>query len=194
VLAPLLTLWLDTPVVGSAELRLPEPHASLAYADERSSHRELMMQRVFRSADFQAGVAFILLAILGIWLSRPLQIGTAVRMGPGYLPTLLSYVLLGLGCATVALATLKPGSPTGAWCPRPLISVVAALVVFSIGIDRLGLFLTTALVVMVASLATPDSRWLGALCIAFGLAVFATVLFINLLGLTIPAWPQIGTF
>jgi hypothetical protein len=153
-----------------------------------------MMRRVFRSADFQAGVTFILLAVLGIWLSRPLHIGTAVRMGPGYLPILTSHVLLGLGCATVALATLKPGSLAGAWCPRPLMSVVAALVVFSIGIDRIGLFLTTALVVVLASLATPDSRWLEALCVAFGLAVFSTVLFINLIGLTIPAWPQIGTF
>jgi hypothetical protein len=153
-----------------------------------------MMRRVFRSADFQAGVAFILLAVLGIWLSRPLQVGTAVRMGPGYLPILVSLVLLGLGCATLALATLKRGSPAGAWSLRPLISVVAALVVFSLGIDHLGLFLTTALVVVVASLATSDLRWLEALCVAFGLAVFSTVLFINLLGLTIPAWPQFGTF
>jgi hypothetical protein len=152
------------------------------------------MRRVFRSADFQAGLALILLAVLGIWLSRQLRIGTAARMGPGYLPILTSYILLGLGFATAAQATLDPGSPTGSWHPRPLLSVVAALLVFSFGIDHLGLFVTTALLVVVASLASSDSRWLEVLCIAFGLAVFSTVLFTNLLGLTIPAWPQIGIF
>jgi hypothetical protein len=71
---------------------------------------------------------------------------------------------------------------------------VAALVVFFLGIDHLGLFVTTALVVVVASLATCESRLLEVSCVAFGLAVFSTVLFINLLGLTMPAWPQIGIF
>ena len=153
-----------------------------------------MTRRVFRSADFQAGLALTLLAVLGIWLSRQLRIGTAVRMGPGYLPMLISCVLLGLGFGTTALATLKPGAPPGAWYPRPLLSVVAALVVFFLGIDHLGLFVTTALVVVVASLATCESRLLEVFCVAFGLAVFSTVLFINLLGLTMPAWPQIGIF
>jgi hypothetical protein len=107
---------------------------------------------------------------------------------------LISYVLLGLGLATAALAALRPGAASGTWYLRPLLCILAALVVFSLGVDQMGLFITTALVIIVASLATPETRWLEVICVAFGLAAFSTILFINLLGLAIPAWPQFGGF
>jgi putative tricarboxylic transport membrane protein len=150
------------------------------------------MRTLLRSADFQAGLVLALLAVLGIVLSSRLRGGTAMRMGPGYLPTLISYLLLALGIAIAAVAVAKPGEPTGAWSLRPLLAVVAALLVFSLGVDRLGLFVTTALVVVVSSLATQESRWLEVVLVALGLSAFSTVLFITLLGLAIPAWPRLG--
>ena len=37
------------------------------------------------------------MAALGLWLSRDYPIGTALRMGTGYVPRLLCWLLLGLG-------------------------------------------------------------------------------------------------
>jgi hypothetical protein len=150
------------------------------------------MRRLIRSADFQAGLVLTLLAALGLWLSSLLRIGTAMRMGPGYLPMLTSLLLLGFGLAIVVTSALRPGQPAGVWYLRPLTAVIAGLLVFGLGVDQLGLFVTTALLVVVASLATPESRWAEVLAIALGLAAFSTVLFITLLGLAIPAWPQVG--
>lgn len=152
------------------------------------------MRRLIRSADFQAGLVLTLLAALGLWLSSQLRIGTAVRMGPGYLPMLVSFLLLGLGLAILVIAALRPGQPVGTWVLRPLVAIIAALFAFWLGVDQLGLFVTTALLVVVASLATPESRWAEVLVIAVGLAAFSTGLFITLLGLAIPAWPQFGAF
>ena len=47
--------------------------------------------------DVLAGLMFIAVAALGLWLSRNYPVGTTLRMGTGYVPRLLCWVLLGLG-------------------------------------------------------------------------------------------------
>ena len=44
-----------------------------------------------------AGLMFIAVAVLGLWVSRNYPVGTALRMGTGYVPRLLCWMLLGLG-------------------------------------------------------------------------------------------------
>jgi hypothetical protein len=152
------------------------------------------MKRILRSADVQSGLVFIALAGFTLWLSSSLRLGTAMRMGPGYLPVLLSYVLLVLGVLTLIVGVLKPSGATERWYLRPLLAVLAALVIFAFGIDALGLFVTTALLVLVASLATRDSRPIEVLAVALGLGAFSTALFVKALSLPIPAWPQLAIF
>ena len=41
------------------------------------------------------------IAVLGLWLSRDYPIGTALRMGTGYVPRLLCWVLLALGACVL---------------------------------------------------------------------------------------------
>src|SRR4051812_8610469 len=47
--------------------------------------------------DVLSGLMFIGIALLGLWLSRNYPIGTSLRMGTGYVPRLLCWILLGLG-------------------------------------------------------------------------------------------------
>ena len=133
---------------------------------------------------------FVAVAALGLWLSSGLRLGTAMRMGPGYLPMLISAILLVLGVGTMAVAVLQPGSAAERWYLRPLVFVLAGLLVFAFGIEQLGLFVSIVLVLVVASLATRESRWIEVALVAVGLAAFSTALFIWMLGLPIPAWPQ----
>ena len=44
-----------------------------------------------------AGLMFVGIAAFGLWVSRNYPIGTALRMGTGYVPRLLCWILLGLG-------------------------------------------------------------------------------------------------
>ena len=148
------------------------------------------MKPILRSADFQSGLVFLALAALGLWLSSSLRLGTAMRMGPGYLPTLVSYLLLFLGLGTLALAIAQPSGPTERWYLRPVAGVLAGVLGFALGIERLGLFLATVLLVVVASLGTRESRWIEVVIVAVGLGAFSTALFIFILGLPIPYLPQ----
>ena len=47
--------------------------------------------------DVLAGLMFIAIAAFGLWLSRDYTMGTTLRMGTGYVPRLLCWLLLVLG-------------------------------------------------------------------------------------------------
>ena len=51
------------------------------------------MSRVKNPQDFWAGLLFLAVGCLALWFGRGYAFGTATKMGPGYLPTVLSWVL-----------------------------------------------------------------------------------------------------
>ena len=68
--------------------------------------------------DVLAGLMFIGVSVLGLWASRNYSIGTATRMGTGYVPRLLCWILLGLGIL-VMLQGLRDKSRGGRQNFRP---------------------------------------------------------------------------
>ena len=102
--------------------------------------------------DVLAGLMFMAVAAFGLWLSRDYPIGTALRMGTGYVPRLLCWILLGLGAvvflqglrAAQAERTVAAGG-VSAW--RPVVFVTVSLVVFGLAIERLGLVVSILLLV-----------------------------------------------
>src|SRR5437016_12563272 len=53
--------------------------------------------------DVLSGLLFVAVALFGLWLSRDYPIGTALRMGTGYVPRLLCWILLGLGTVILVM-------------------------------------------------------------------------------------------
>jgi putative tricarboxylic transport membrane protein len=139
-----------------------------------------------------AGLMFIAIAALGLWVSRDYPIGTALRMSTGYVPRLLLWALLLLGGVILVSgiradvgSELEPG---GAW--RPIILVPAALVAFALGLDAFGLVLACALLVGVGSLANRDLRPVEVIGAALLLTFMTWAIFVWALGLTIRVWPE----
>ena len=77
------------------------------------------------SKDFLSGVLFIAFGLAALWFGRNLAPGTAVRMGPGYVPHMLSYIMLFLGLiiAVVALYTGGERVETPQWRPITLVTI-----------------------------------------------------------------------
>ena len=113
-------------------------------------------------------------------------------MGTGYVPRLLCWALLGLGALILIQgwrgpAQAAPAQPT-AW--RAVIAVTAALVLFALSIERLGLVVAILLLVAAGALATRALRPLETALAAVVLIVLSWAVFIAGLGLTIPVWPE----
>src|SRR5215510_6760132 len=113
--------------------------------------------------DVLAGLLFIAVAVLGLWISREYPIGTALRMGTGYVPRLLCWLLLGLG-AVVLVQGLREAqgaralSSSDVSALRPVVFVTASLVIFGLSIERLGLVLSILLLIGVGAAADRDAR------------------------------------
>ena len=59
----------------------------------------------FLSKDLLSGLMFIAFGMTALYFGQKLALGTPVRMGPGYVPHMLSFILLSLG-SIIVLATL----------------------------------------------------------------------------------------
>ena len=151
--------------------------------------------RMLARTDVLAGLLFIAVAVLGLWISREYPIGTALRMGTGYVPRLLCWLLLGLG-AVVLVQGLREAqgaralSSSDVSALRPVVFVTASLVIFGLSIERLGLVLSILLLIGVGAVAARGLRPIETLAAALVLTVLSWGIFIVGLGLTIPVWPE----
>lgn len=127
--------------------------------------------------------------VLGIAAGWNLSIGDAAEMGPGYMPKILSAILIGFGAVIGASGVKAEGKPLGRWAWGPTAVVTGAVALFGVAIEYLGLALTSAMVVVVATAAAPDRRWRQALPFAVVLALLCVVVFRVALGLPLRVWP-----
>lgn len=141
--------------------------------------------------DFFAGLLFVAFGIAAIAIGSNYPFGTAARMGPGYFPRLLGFLLVGLG-AVIALRGLKlKGTPLAFGSLRPLVIVLGSVVLFGILSPQIGLVLASILLIVSASAASPEFRWKEASLSGIVLAAGAVMVFIWGLGLQFSVWPSL---
>jgi len=152
--------------------------------------------RLFARKNVLSGLMFVGIAALGLWVSRNYPVGTALRMGTGYVPRLLCWILMGLGVIVLVQGLREKDAARGAaeagavaqlW---PLIVVTASLVAFALSIEQLGLVLSILLLIGIGALAARGIKAWEALAAALGLIALSWAIFILGLGLTIPVWPD----
>jgi len=147
------------------------------------------MVRVKNPQDFWAGILFIAFGGLALWLGRGYAMGTLAKIGPGFLPVLLSIGLLGVGGVLALRALAMEGPAIEKSQIVPQLFILAAIAVFAFGIERFGLALTVVAVAVTASFARRNMHWLEVIALAIGLAVLCVLLFVQLLGQPFMVWP-----
>ena len=139
--------------------------------------------------DIAAGVFFILLAVVGLWLGWDYPFGTTARMGAGFVPKLLCTLLLVAGIIIAAVGLIRRAEPMARWHLRPLLLVLASVLVFGGLIEQGGLVLATIGMVLVAAAASTDTRWLETAIVGVVLAGASVLIFIKGLGLVMKILP-----
>ncbi len=160
-------------------------------ADERVEPPQMRQAAGASGAtDILAGLLFASIGAVALYVSRDYAFGTTLRMGPGFLPRIVAAVLTLLGVALIVRGVLIGGwsPPTIAW--RPIIMISAAVVVFALTINRLGLVVASILTVVIGASGAQDVRWKELPFVALGLAAFCAILFGYILKISLPVWPQ----
>ena len=146
--------------------------------------------RIRSPQDFWAGLFFIAVAAGFIGLSRQYNIGNMHRMGPALFPTLVGLLLAALGLVISLRAFAIDGPPVPRFHARPILVSLVAIVLFGVALQYSGLVAAVAALVMVGAIASNESRKLETVGLALTLIVFSVAVFVWLLGLPIPLWPD----
>jgi hypothetical protein len=135
------------------------------------------------TTDALAGVLFIAFGLFFGLQALSLDMGTALRMGPGYFPLVLAGILILLGLAILLSAFNKTGETIGAYAWRGMIFILPAPVFFGLTVRGLGFVPSIFLTTMIAAMASFRMKPLSALLLAVALTAFATLVFSYGLGL-----------
>lgn len=146
------------------------------------------MSRIRNKNHFFVGVFLILVSCLAFFLSRKLATFSDIGLGSGFVPRMFAAFQLLTGFALIASGFLYQDEYEDIWHLRPLL-VLAAIVFFCLSIERLGLALALAGLVLIACAANKETTLREAILLAVGTAAFSSILFVKLLGLSLFIWP-----
>jgi len=69
--------------------------------------------------DFSAALIYLAVGLIAIFMGRELPMGTGMKMGPAYFPTVLGGLLSFIGVIALVRSFLRPGEPIAAFAWRP---------------------------------------------------------------------------
>jgi hypothetical protein len=94
---------------------------------------------------------FIAFGLTALWFGRHLAMGTTVRMGPGYVPHMLAYIMMVLGLIISVVALIFGGEPVEAPKWKPITMVTIGIFVFAGLFERTGMFPALVALILIAS-------------------------------------------
>ena len=139
----------------------------------------------FLSKDFLSGLLFIAFGLTALYFGRNLATGTTVRMGPGYVPRMLSYIMLGLGVLVCIIAVVSGSEPVERPKWKPITLVTLGIVCFALLFERAGLIPALVVLIMIASLAGEEFKLIEVIGNIVVLSVLCTLVFKVGLGMNI---------
>jgi hypothetical protein len=142
-------------------------------------------------SDFWCGLIFLAIGVAFMLFAREYRMGSAARIGPAYFPTLLGGLLaiLGLTITLPSLFVAGEKFPHVSW--RPLLTILASILLFGLLLEPAGLVVAVAALVIVGGFADPELRFRESLGVALFLVVFSIGIFVTLLGLPLNLWPNL---
>lgn len=137
--------------------------------------------------DVLAGGIFIALGLGFAVGALTTDIGTLLRMGPGYFPLILGGILVVLGALIIGKGfAAGEGEPIGEVDWRALILIAAALLFFGLTVRGLGVIGALLGASLLAAFARSQTSVREALVIAVGLTALSVVVFVVALQLRLP--------
>jgi Tripartite tricarboxylate transporter TctB family len=137
--------------------------------------------------DFLTGLMFIGVGALGIYMAQDYPMGSALRMGPGYFPIVLSGLLILFGIYCLIQGLLKPEKLKGdGWSLRALVILPIGAIIFGLLMEYAGFVPALVVLVFVSAYASSEFKFTEVLLLAIGLTIGSWALFIWGLGLPYP--------
>ena len=133
--------------------------------------------------DFYAGLMYALIGATAIIIARGYNMGTSVRMGPGYFPTVLGGLLVLVGVISIVRSFTHSGEAIKRFYWKEISLVLGSVVLFGVLVRGLGLVPSLILLVVASAWASEKFQLKTALILAVVTAAFSALVFVKGLGL-----------
>ena len=139
--------------------------------------------------DFWAGLMFITFGLFFLFFARDYRMGSLLRMGPAYFPTILSTLLIVVGGVVFFQSFMLNGGKVPGIFFRPIFCVTLSLLLFGYLFQLLGLVLGLVLLIFVSALGGHEFKVKEVAILTLLLTAFTIVVFAKCLALPFPTWP-----
>lgn len=137
--------------------------------------------------DLLAGAVFTAFGLAFAVTSATYEIGTPLRMGPGFYPLVLGGILVVLGVSIAVKGFVAAeGGDIGTVPWKALVLLVGAILFFGLTVRGLGLVPALFVTVLLAGLADRKARLVPAVVIAASLTALSVLIFVYVLQLRLP--------
>ncbi|MBI3635915.1 MAG: tripartite tricarboxylate transporter TctB family protein [Candidatus Rokubacteria bacterium] len=145
------------------------------------------------TTDRVAGAALALLAVLVMWESRRLPLGTFHNPGPAYVPALLALLLLGFGTVIFFRGSLAPMLAEVGWSEwRHAVAILGACAFTALVLERLGYRLTMAIAMLFLVAVIEKKNLVLSVVFAVAMAWGTYFVFDTVLRVQLPRGPFLG--
>jgi len=141
---------------------------------------------ILDNKDVWAGLFLIVVGLTAVVIARNYTFGTALRMGPGFFPTVLGGFLILSGLYILASGLRGSDTLGTSWPLRALIVLPLALVLFGVLIDRAGFIPAMLVLIFGSGLAGTDFRLIEMIVFSVLLTALCAIVFVWALGLPYP--------
>ena len=142
------------------------------------------------TTDRVSGSVLVLFALLVIWESRVLPLGTFRQPGPAFVPILLAVLLVIFGVFVVLTGGRSPLISSISWTEwRHALAILGASVFSVFAMERLGYRLTVLLVLVFLVKVVEKHGWVLSLAFAFVMSFGSFFLFYTILRVPLPEGP-----
>ncbi|TIQ18320.1 MAG: tripartite tricarboxylate transporter TctB family protein [Mesorhizobium sp.] len=147
-----------------------------------------MSSRV-NAKEIASGAVLLILAAVGFWINLGYPLGTASRMGPGYMPQ-IAFLTLGI-LGTGVLVSGFRGAPGRLenWAWRELVLILAAFAIFGALLEDIGMAVAIIALVVISGLADRTQTLKGLAGLAVVLLVICWLVFAWGLQIRVPFFP-----
>lgn len=140
--------------------------------------------------DFWAGLMFIAFGLFFLVVSRNYQMGSAVRMGPAYFPTVLGGIMAVLGGIVLFQSLVLEGAKMPKFSFKPIFFISLSLILFGYLLKPLGFILSLVILTFVSAFGGHEFKTKEVTILTVVLIIFSVLVFVKGLTLPFPLWPD----
>ncbi len=150
-----------------------------------------MSSKIKSKKDFNAGLMFIAFGLIFAIVAKNYPMGSAVRMGPAYFPTILGWLLVALGVIVFFQSFIVVDEKPKKMDPRALLWILGSVLAFALLVGPLnaGLVPAAVAIVVMSAYGGEEFRWRDAIISAAILSAASVGIFYYGLGLPFRLFP-----